>query len=442
MTTTDLTQQLATRAAAPPAKRGTTVADLIEQQKPQIALALPHHLDTERFARIALTELRRNPRLAACNPVSLLGALMQSAQLGLEPGPLGQAYLVPFGNEVTFIIGYRGLIDLFRRSGEMLSIVAREVRDADEFEFWVDETGDRLRHVPNLRGDRGQAYAYYAIARFRDGGQLVHVMTRDDIDRHRKRSRSKDSGPWQTDYDAMARKTVIRAMAPYLPLSAEVASAFDADERSHEWRPATGVVASGTVNTEMAPVAAAAALPAPAVYDTWSKHDLVEECNRRSLASSGTKADLAARLIAHDQHQPELVEDAGADPATSTGATQEPTDVPALEDAPAGEPEPSITADGAAQPGPEPHQLPADWPASPAPSTPTDVADDPAFWSADRWAAEADARNLTRARVLREARTVADALGLEPPTEFAGWTDPAISAQVADWLTGVGQNGA
>lgn len=438
MTTTDLTAQLAERAQTP-ARRGsgTTIADLIKAQKPQIALALPAHIGTERFTRIALTELRRNPKLAACNPMSLLGALMQSAQLGLEPGPLGQAYLVPFKDEVTFIVGYRGLIDLFRRSGEMESIVAREVREHDQFEFWVDETGDRLRHVPTLTGERGQAYAYYAIARFRDGGQLVHVMTRDDVERHRKRSRAKDSGPWVTDYDAMARKTVIRAMAPYLPLSAEIADAIESDERTYEWQGSQGVTPMPDPEPTVEPPAA---LPAPSQYDAWDKTPLQEECRRRGLPVSGTKADLAARLIEHDTAAGATVEIVEGPQTPSTGE-QAGDDGPSLPDPPAEEPEPSLAGDGAGQD--EGNALPDDWPASSASSTPSPdtVSDDPAFWSTDRWADEADQRGVNRNTVLRQAREIATDLGVAQdalPAEFGDWTNPAIAELLGAWLTGRG----
>jgi recombination protein RecT len=211
-----------------------TVYDLLERQKSQIALALPRAMSADRFARIVFTECRRTPRLLGCTPESLLGAVMLGAQLGLEPGPLGHCYLVPFRNskartvEVQFIIGYRGLIDLARRSGNIESIVARDVRQGDwfEFEYGLDE---RLVHRPPLT-DRGDPVAYYGIARYRDGGHSMLVMSLADIAMRRLRSRSKDAGPWVTDFDAMARKTVIRAMAAYLPLSIEAASAVAADE--------------------------------------------------------------------------------------------------------------------------------------------------------------------------------------------------------------------
>lgn len=218
--TTSTAQNLTAKAAAPARSTAApTVRDLIEKQKPQIARALPAHMDPERFTRIVLTEIKRTPKLASCTPASLLGAMMLSAQLGLEPGPLGHAYFVPYGNEVQFILGYKGYIDLARRSGNIESIIAREVCEGDHF---VYEYGlaEKCEHRPALTG-RGKPYAYYAIARYRDGGQTFLVMSRDDIEKRRQRSKAKNNGPWQTDYDAMAKKTVIRAMASFLPLSIE-----------------------------------------------------------------------------------------------------------------------------------------------------------------------------------------------------------------------------
>lgn len=237
MTTNEgLTTRLAAQAqGVEPQQQGRTVADLLEMQKTEIARALPRHFSADRFARIALTECRRNPRLMACTPASLLGALMQAAQIGLEPGPLGQAYLVPFKDEVTFIVGYRGYIDLYRRSGEGSTIVAREVRQNDYFSLRYTNQADELEHIPELEGDRGPVIAYYGVARFKDGWQLVHVMTQAEVDKHRNRSRAKDSGPWVTDPEAMGRKTVIRAMSPYLPVSAEVALALESDENVYTW---------------------------------------------------------------------------------------------------------------------------------------------------------------------------------------------------------------
>lgn len=152
---------------------------------------------------------------------------MTAAQLGLEPNtPLGHAYLVPYGTECTFILGYKGIVDLARRNG--VSIVARTVHEGDHFEcdYGLDE---RIVHRPTL-GERGQPIAYYGIARWTEG-HMVQLATPTDIEERKARAKAANNGPWKTDYDAMARKTVVRMMAPYLPLSVEMATAVNADER-------------------------------------------------------------------------------------------------------------------------------------------------------------------------------------------------------------------
>lgn len=228
-------KQQAEQARLAPDKAGQpTVYDMIEQQKAQIARALPKTMTAERFARIVWTVVRGNKRLLECEPGSLMGAVMLAAQLGLEPGPLGHAYFVPFRDKgtpkVNFIIGYKGYIDLFRRSGLMSSIEAREVRSNDFFDYQFGLGEDRfLRHKP-AEGDRGEPTHYYGIANFTDGGDYFDVLTVADVAEYRKLSKASKNGPWADHYSAMARKTVIRRMAPFLPLSAEAARAIEVDE--------------------------------------------------------------------------------------------------------------------------------------------------------------------------------------------------------------------
>lgn len=212
-----------------PARQGApTVEQLIADLKPQITRALPKAMTADRFARIVMTTLRTSPQLMGCDPHSLMAAVMLSAQLGLEPGPLGHAYFVPYKREVTFIVGYKGIIHLARNSGEITSIEAREVRDGDFFEYEFG-LNPKLRHIPS-DDERGRGTHYYGVAHFKDGGHYFEVLPASEIERYRQRSAAKNSGPWQTDYAAMAKKTVIRRMAAYLPLSPEAARAVEADE--------------------------------------------------------------------------------------------------------------------------------------------------------------------------------------------------------------------
>lgn len=210
-----------------------TLAQLIERQKPEIARALPRHMNPDRMARIAVTVLRQTPQLARCNPASFLGALMTAAQLGLEPGPLGEAYLVPFRDtktgtyNVTFIPGYKGLIKLAWQSGQLADIWAEVVYENDEFDYQLGLNRD-LVHRP-AQGNRGQPVYVYAAARLKDGGTPFVVMSRDEVEAIRDRSKASKSGPWVTDWAAMAKKTAVKQLAKWLPMSSEFSAAVAMD---------------------------------------------------------------------------------------------------------------------------------------------------------------------------------------------------------------------
>lgn len=210
-------------------KRSGELTSLLEKMKPAIAQALPKHVSAERIARIALTAVRSNPKLAECTPQSFLGSLLQASQLGLEVNtPLGQAYLIPYKDICTLVVGYQGMLDLARRSGMVKAIYAHAVREADEFDY---ELGlePKLSHKP-AEGDRGDLTHVYAVARLTGGEPIFTVLTRAEVERFRARSRAKDSGPWVTDYEAMALKTAIRRIFKWLPKSAEMSMAAAVDE--------------------------------------------------------------------------------------------------------------------------------------------------------------------------------------------------------------------
>jgi recombination protein RecT len=231
-----LKNQLANKAnkeavASSPAQ---TIAAYLKKMGPEIEKALPKHMDADRMARIALTTIRTNPKLLECSVPSLLGAVMQAAQLGLEPGLIGHCYLVPFKNgktgqtDVQFIIGYKGMIDLARRSGNIESIYAHAVYSNDTFEY---EYGlhPKLVHKPAMT-DRGEFIGAYAVAHFKDGGYQFEFMPKEEIEKRRKRSKAANAGPWVTDYEEMAKKTVIRHMWKYLPISIEIQQQAVQDE--------------------------------------------------------------------------------------------------------------------------------------------------------------------------------------------------------------------
>lgn len=213
-----------------------SIRGLIMQMQDQIAKALPSVLTPERFTRITLTAVSNTPQLQACTQNSFLGAMMQAAQLGLEPNtPLGQAYLIPYKNhgqlECQFQIGYKGLIDLAYRSGEIVSIAAHEVYENDEFEY---ELGLEpvLKHKPALK-DRGNVILYYAVFKTKAGGSGFEVASKEDMQKHAKKY-SKAAGssfsPWTTNFDSMAKKTVLKQCLKYAPIKTEFVRAMAADE--------------------------------------------------------------------------------------------------------------------------------------------------------------------------------------------------------------------
>lgn len=210
------------------AKRSGDLASLLQQMKPALAQALPRHISADRIARIALTALRSNPQLGRCTPESFFGSLLQATQLGLEVNtPLGHAYLIPYKDVATLVIGYRGMLDLARRSGMVKVIYAHAVREGDEF---YRELGLEPKLVHKPAEKRGDITHVYAVARLADGEPVFSVLTVADVERYRARSRAAQNGPWVTDYEPMALKTAVRRLFPWLPVSAEIARATAVDE--------------------------------------------------------------------------------------------------------------------------------------------------------------------------------------------------------------------
>lgn len=210
----------------------TTLGGWIERMKPELARALPSHLSADRLARIATTALRTTPRLSQTTPQSFLGSLLTAAQLGLEPNtPLGECWILPYRikNKETnrydmvaqYIQGYQGLVTLGYRSGQVAGITAEVVHEADEFEFGI---GDQpfITHTPSLVEDRGMVIAAYAVVELKDGSKVRKVMSRYEIERIRRRSQAANNGPWVTDWEAMARKTVFKQVAKWMPKTPEL----------------------------------------------------------------------------------------------------------------------------------------------------------------------------------------------------------------------------
>lgn len=221
-------------ANAPATNSRPTMQQYIKQMEGEIKKALPSVITPERFTRIVLSALSTNPKLAQTTPQSFLGAMMTAAQLGLEPNtPLGQAYLIPFKNhgtlECQFQLGYKGLIDLAYRSGEVSVIQAQVVYSNDDFSYSFG-LNPELKHVP-AKSDRGDPIAVYAMFRTKDGGYGFEVMSMDDIRAHaRKFSKAFGNGPWQTNFEEMAKKTVLKRVLKYAPLKSDFVRGMAQDE--------------------------------------------------------------------------------------------------------------------------------------------------------------------------------------------------------------------
>lgn len=210
---------------------------MLEKSKDQIQLALPRHMTAERMIRVAMTAVQRQPKLLECTPLSVVGAVVEASQLGLEPdGILGQAYLVPYFNNKTKRVeaqlqpGYRGLIALARRSGEVSTIYAELVYEADTFKISKGDS-PKLKHEPNYDAeDRGKLRGAYAVVIYKDGGKDFEYMPLAELDKIRQQSKAAQFGPWQTHPEEMYRKCPIRRLAKRLPLSPEFQRAAVLDE--------------------------------------------------------------------------------------------------------------------------------------------------------------------------------------------------------------------
>jgi recombination protein RecT len=247
-----MTSKTETQAIEKPKNTTTTLREMLEARRDSLAQLIPKHLSADRLMKVALNCVSKTPLLQACTPLSLLQCVITAAELGLEPGgALGHAYLVPFKNTATLIIGYRGFIQLMRNTGQLASIRAVVVHEKDVFKL-REGIEQSIKHEPFLDGDAGPLKYVYCVAKLKDGSVQIEVMTRAQIEAIRARSRSGGNGPWQTDYEEMAKKTVVRRIAKYLPLSAEVERAIEHDNGDY----VDGEVVGGEAKAIGAPIAA------------------------------------------------------------------------------------------------------------------------------------------------------------------------------------------
>lgn len=218
---------------------GPTLKDQIKDMEAQFALAMPKGMEAAQLVRDALTCLRQTPDLAKCTPATVLGALMSCAQLGLRPGVLGHAWVLPYWDgksrsyKAQLIVGYKGYVDLAYRNPSVSSVIGRTVYEGDTFdvEYGLD---DNLVHKPAMTGERSKPIAHYAIFKTASGGRAFWVMTEDEMQAWKNRYAPRNKagnvvGPWISDYEAMARKTCLLRLAAWMPKSTELAYAMEID---------------------------------------------------------------------------------------------------------------------------------------------------------------------------------------------------------------------
>ncbi len=230
----------AKNALNPARQKQEMVVNTFKAMNLMLKEVLPKIITPERMARVCLTNFRLNPKLFECSKESIVGAVLQSAQLGLEP-LLGRAYLIPYGNECQFQLGYKGMIELFYRNPEAKSLEARVVYENDYFKYEFG-TESFLKHIPTDK-DRGKVKGYYAVAKLKTGAYGFEYMTIQEAEAHAKKYsqayRKGYTSPYQTEPDQMFLKTVIKKALKYMPMTVELQKALDADETIKEYTPDT-----------------------------------------------------------------------------------------------------------------------------------------------------------------------------------------------------------
>jgi len=236
-----MSQQIQKRAEQP-------IMDMLKKYKVQIEGVIPNHMTPDRMMRLVVGAFNQTPKLLGCAPLSLVNAVVTAASLGLEIRPRS-AYLVPYGSQCQLLIDYRGKIDLAMRSGKVGSINTQIVHAHDQFDLVFTDKETSLTHRPLVckksghamepipEKERGEVILVYSVAKLKGGDPVLEYMTFDQIEGIRNRARAGKDGPWVTDWEQMARKTVIHRICNYLPMSPELAASQDVDDAYETGRP-------------------------------------------------------------------------------------------------------------------------------------------------------------------------------------------------------------
>ena len=225
------------------------IKNTLTQMIPQFQAALPPHIAPEKFVRVAQTAILTDPSIAKLERNSLFKVCIEAAQDGLLPNGKEGA-IVPFGNKATWMPMVAGVLKKVRNSGEIASITAQIVHENDEFDFWIDENGENIKHRPNLFKPRGAEIATYAMAKLKDGSLYIEVLTNEDIKAIQNCSRG-NGGPWKTFPGEMKKKSAIRRLAKRLPMSTDVENTLQKDDKYYDFDKEKKIV--NVENTNEAP---------------------------------------------------------------------------------------------------------------------------------------------------------------------------------------------
>jgi recombination protein RecT len=214
----------------------------LTKMEDQFKMVLPPQISPEKFMRVVVTACQLNPKLLEATRASLFAGAMKAAQDGLLADGK-EAALVPFKNKsgdllVQYMPMVTGILKKVRNSGELASISAQVVYTKDEFDYWLDESGEHLKHKPSFEGDRGAVRLTYALARTKDNAVYIEVMTEDQVKAVKNVSRAKDSGPWAGAFaDEMRKKTAIRRLSKRLPMSTDLEQVVQRDDDMYDLDP-------------------------------------------------------------------------------------------------------------------------------------------------------------------------------------------------------------
>lgn len=222
-----------------------TIKGLLEKRKSEISAALPKHVNADSMLRVVLTTIRTNPKLLECEPQSFLTAVLISSQFGLLPdGITGQSYIIPFKNnrkggiiEAQLQLGYKGELELARRSDQIARVEAQVVYEKDDFDYCYG-LSPVLRFKPSTEADRGKKLYIYALVTLKDGSPYFEVWTVAMVESHRRKHSKIPDGPaWTHSWDKMAKKTLLKQVLDYCPVSVEYQKASHLDDLAESGQP-------------------------------------------------------------------------------------------------------------------------------------------------------------------------------------------------------------